>query len=140
MSASDDAAAKICAYMNRQHPDSLADFAQYYARLPASLASSARLTSLTTTKLTLTVTSLHGGTSAVNIPLSPPMKSLDEARERLIAMSHEAAEGLGRSRYRVTRFVPPGLLGSIVVGAVGFGYWSFWNSAAVFSKGGFVKE
>jgi hypothetical protein len=140
MSTADDAAARICEHMNRQHSDSLADYAQYYARLPASLASSARLTSLTTTKLTLTVTSLHGGTSDVNIPLSPPMKNLGEARERLVAMSCEAAEGLGRSRYRVTRFVPPGMLGSVVVGAVGFGYWSFWNSAVVFGKGGFVKE
>ncbi|KAA8894037.1 hypothetical protein FN846DRAFT_456020 [Sphaerosporella brunnea] len=140
--ASSDAAtiARVCQHMNNDHADALCDYARYYARLPTSLAKTARLTTLSTTKLTLTITSSHGGTSEVNIPLSPPMESLLESRERLVAMAHEAAEGLGRSRYKVTRFVLPDPVGVAVVAAVGFGYWSFWNASAVFARGGFVKE
>jgi len=130
----------VCSQMNIQHADSVQDYALYFARLPPTLARTATLTSVSTTKLTLTVTSLHGAQSTVNIPLNPPMSSLNDSRDRLIAMADEATEGLGGSRYKVKRWVPPGLVGGVVSTAVCFGYWSFYNGAVQFAKGGFVKE
>ncbi|KAF8252476.1 hypothetical protein K440DRAFT_594945 [Wilcoxina mikolae CBS 423.85] len=132
--------ARVVAHMNNDHLDAIHDYAQYFARLPAPLASTATLSTLSLSKLTLTVTSAHGAQSTVNIPLNPPMKSFSESRERLVAMTIEAMEGLGRSRYKVQRWVPPGFVGSIVCAAVAFGYWSFWNGDVQFAKGGFVRE
>jgi hypothetical protein len=132
--------ARVVTHMNNDHHDSIHDYAQYFARLPAPLASTATLSTLTLSKLTLTVTSSHGAQSTVNIPLSPAMASFSESRERLVAMAIEAMEGLGRSRYKVRRWVPPGLFGSIVCAAVAFGYWSFYYGEVQFAKGGFVRE
>jgi len=140
MSARNSLSDRICDHMNDQHADSLCDYAEYYARLPPAIAQTAVLTAVTASKLTLMVTSPHGGKSSVNIPLIPPMSDLTESRERLVAMANEASKRLGRVPFKVTRWVPPGLVGCLVAAAVCFGYWSFQNGEIQFNKGGFVKE
>ena len=47
-----------------------------------------------------------GGQQAV-IGLDPPMKTLREARERLVKMDQDALQTLGRSDISVTKFIPP---------------------------------
>lgn len=46
-----------------------------------------------------------GGQEAV-IGLDPPMKTLREARERLVKMDSDALQTLGRSDITITKFVP----------------------------------
>lgn len=41
------------------------------------------------------------------IPMTPPMKSLSDARERLSEMDRECRQALGRSDITVKEFVPP---------------------------------
>jgi hypothetical protein len=142
MAAPLDAAAvsRVIDHINKNHAEAVDDWAQYYARLPASLAKTATLSTFTLEKLTLSVTSPHGAKSTVNIPLNPPMKSVNDCRERMAYMAIEAMEGLGRSRYQVKRWVPPGFVGSIVCAAVSFGYWAFFNGATQFARGGWLRE
>ncbi|CCX33515.1 hypothetical protein FPQ18DRAFT_393436 [Pyronema domesticum] len=134
------AVSRVIDHINKNHAEAVDDWAQYYARLPASLAKTATLSTFTLEKLTLSVTSPHGAKSTVNIPLNPPMKSVNDCRERMAYMAIEAMEGLGRSRYQVKRWVPPGFVGSIVCAAVSFGYWAFFNGATQFARGGWVRE
>ena len=140
--ASDEAVvARICAHMNRDHSDNVQDYAAFYARLPAPLARTATLTGITLDHLELTVTASKGGAqSTVNIPLSPPMGTLGDARVRLIAMAMEAMEGLGRSRFKVTRWRAPSVVDALIGLAVCFSYWAFYNGAREFAPGGFIKE
>lgn len=42
----------------------------------------------------------------VAIPFSPPMKTMREARERLVQMDEDARKSLGRSSIAVTKFIP----------------------------------
>lgn len=48
----------------------------------------------------------YGGKQAV-IPFDPPMKSLREARERLVQMDKDSLQALGRSDITITKFIPP---------------------------------
>jgi hypothetical protein len=41
------------------------------------------------------------------IPLSPPMKSFREARERLVSMDNDTITGLQRNKITVKEYVPP---------------------------------
>lgn len=136
--------------MNGDHADAVRDYAEFFARLPRAVARTAVLTGVSLDALELTVTSPsssqpHGAQSTVQstvrIPLSPPMASFADARERLAAMALEAVEGLGRrSPPTVERWVAPGPLGALVWAGVGLGYWAYWNSAREFAPGGFLRR
>lgn len=47
------------------------------------------------------------GGQASTVSFDPPMKSLREARERLVQMDKETLQILGRSDIAVTRYIPP---------------------------------
>lgn len=133
--------ARIAAHMNKDHKDSISDYAQFYARLPEPVARTATLTDMSFDHLTLSVTSpRNGAKGTVYIALNPPMKSFSESRERLIVMAAEALEGLGRSKYVVKEFRHLSLVDSLVAGAVLSGYWAFWNGDVQFAEGGFLRE
>ena len=133
LSAADAATvARIAAHMNKDHADSVADYAQFYARLPAAIARTAVISDIALDRLMLRVTN-GAATGTVYIPLSPPMASLADSRVRLVAMANEALAGLGRSKHVVRRFVLPGAVHSAVAAAVVFGYWALWNGAALCS-------
>lgn len=59
------------------------------------------------TDVTLNDMKFSCGGQQVVIPFDPPMKSLREARERLVQLDKEALEALGRSDITVTRYSPP---------------------------------
>ncbi|CAE6431928.1 unnamed protein product [Rhizoctonia solani] len=101
---------RIIQHMNKDHQDSLVDYLRFYASVPAREASTAQLVDISNDGMTCTVT--RGGSSrSVVVPISPPMDSLMQARERLVAMAFEAMEGLGRSRWRVESYPMPSILG-----------------------------
>jgi hypothetical protein len=99
--------------MNADHADSLSFFARHYCKLPIAQASTAKLTDIELTHLIISTTSTFTNyatnrTTARNyIPLTPPMSSLSEARERLVAMHNESLAGLGMSDIAVTHYRPP---------------------------------
>jgi hypothetical protein len=104
---------RIITHMNADHADSLFLFARHYCKLPTAQASTAKLTDIELTHLLISTTSAFTNyttnrTTARNyIPLTPPMSSFSEARERLVAMHNESLAGLGMSEIAVTRYQPP---------------------------------
>lgn len=68
------------------------------------------------------------------------MKSLDDARVKLVEMAYEAMAGLGKSRYVVDFYLPPKsfVQWAIVFGVI-LGFYSF-SFASNFEEGAFVRE
>lgn len=109
---------RIIRHMNEDHHGSLVDYLQYYAKASAKEAATAELVDINAAGMTITrVTEPNGPPRPVVIPIDPPMESLRQARERLVAMAHESMEGLGRSRWKVKSFPTPSLAG-VVYGAI----------------------
>jgi len=59
------------------------------------------------TDITLHNIKIKYGGKEVVIPFDPPMKSLREARERLVQMDKDALQMLGRSDITITKYIPP---------------------------------
>lgn len=132
---------RILNHMNTVHSESVCHYAQHYARIPVALASTAKLTDITLTRLTLSVaaSSDPSFTTDIFIPLNPRMGSIEQSRERLRAMAEESLQKLGGGTVIVERWVPPGLGGILVFLGVVFGYWSFLNGEAAFGENGLVR-
>ncbi|KAK0366331.1 hypothetical protein LTR02_006735 [Friedmanniomyces endolithicus] len=97
---------RIITHLNRDHHDSLVRYLQHYTNLSPLRANSAYLTTLDLSSLTLTCGS--GSTTQTHrIPLTPPMASYGETRERVVAMDREARLALNRSEITVKEFLPP---------------------------------
>jgi len=58
------------------------------------------------TDVDLTGMTINYSGNQVTIPFSPPMKSMREARERLVKMDEDARRALGRSSIALTKFIP----------------------------------
>ncbi|KAK1029025.1 hypothetical protein LTR33_017276 [Friedmanniomyces endolithicus] len=97
---------RIITHLNRDHQDSLVRYLQHYTNLSPFRANSAYLTTLDLSSLTLTSGS-RSSKKIHHIPLTPPMASLQETRERVVAMDHEARLALNRSEITVKEFLPP---------------------------------
>lgn len=59
------------------------------------------------TDVTLNDMKFDCGGQQITIPFDPPMKTLREARERLIQLDKDALEILGRSDIPITKYIPP---------------------------------
>jgi hypothetical protein len=104
MAAADQRKARIVAHMNRGHARELSHYLRHYARASAAAASSPLLEDMTVDGMTIAA---RGGAFAV--PFAPPLASLDDARERLIAMDAEARAALGISDVVVDTWAAPSL-------------------------------
>ncbi|KAI0467844.1 hypothetical protein F4859DRAFT_226661 [Xylaria cf. heliscus] len=104
--ASADPKARITAHMNKEHGAELKLYLQAFNGLSSSAASNPQLTDLTLD--TLSISSASGSHS---VRISPPMKSLADARVRLVDMAERAQEKLGLSDIRIDRFAGPRGLG-----------------------------
>ncbi|KAH7340204.1 hypothetical protein B0J17DRAFT_309689 [Rhizoctonia solani] len=103
---------RIIRHMNEDHHDSLVDYLRFYAKLPAHEAATAELVDINNGGMNITrITEPNGPPRPIVVVIEPPMNSLSQARERLVAMAFEAMEGLGRSRWRVESYPKPSLLG-----------------------------
>lgn len=99
----------IISHMNKDHKVSLYDYLANYANIKLSLENPLHCVELVDVKLEkLTLNYSQSGTlKSVVIPVEPPMKNLAEARFRLISMSFNSADAVGKSPYRITKFVTP---------------------------------
>ncbi|KAG8738731.1 hypothetical protein FRC10_006566 [Ceratobasidium sp. 414] len=105
---------RIIRHMNVDHRDSLANYLQYYVKTSPSEAATAELVDINTGGMTITrIIEPNGPPRPIVIPIDPPMNSLNQARERLIAMAFESLEGLGLSRWKVDTYPTPTLGGFI---------------------------
>ncbi|KAI0442832.1 hypothetical protein F4803DRAFT_344987 [Xylaria telfairii] len=112
--ASGDPKTRIMAHMNKEHGAELKLYLQAFNGLSSSAAAKAELTDLTLDTLTIKAAS---GVHTVRI--SPPMKTLGDARVRLVDMAERAQQQLGLSDIRIERFEGPrggGLLSFLGVG------------------------
>ncbi|KAK0943269.1 hypothetical protein LTR29_005253 [Friedmanniomyces endolithicus] len=98
---------RIITHLNRDHHDSLVRYLEHYTKLSPLRANSAHLTTLDLSSLTLTSGSGPTTTRTHHIPLTPPMASYAETRERVVAMDREARRALNRSETTVKEFLPP---------------------------------
>ncbi|CAO2651047.1 Nn.00g093440.m01.CDS01 [Neocucurbitaria sp. VM-36] len=99
-----EAAAKqrIIKHMNADHHDSIRRYVEAYASRSMFQSRNAQMTDIDLSQMKFSC----GGQQAV-ITFDPPMKSLREARERLVQMDRESLEALGRSDISITTFIPP---------------------------------
>lgn len=106
---SGDTAEAIVQHMNKDHKVSLYDYLANYANIKLSLDNPLHNVELVDVKLDkLTLNYSDSGTlKSVVVPIQPPLKNLGEARFRFVTMAHKSADAIGRSPYRITKFVSP---------------------------------
>lgn len=100
---------RILTHMTSDHADSLALFLRHYCKIPSSQvpinpppAGTLQLTDITLDHIIITHQSGRN-----LIPLTPPMNSMAESRERLIAMHKDCLAALDLAPFKVDKFVPP---------------------------------
>ncbi|KAI1750131.1 hypothetical protein F4782DRAFT_541706 [Xylaria castorea] len=124
--ASSNPKPRIMAHMNKEHGAELKLYLRAFNGLSSSAAADAQLTDITLDTLTISST-----TGVHTVRVSPPMKSLADARVRLVDMAARAQEKLGLSDIRIDRFLPPRGVGLLSFLGVSF----YFLSAAVVTSG-----
>lgn len=127
----------IIDHMNADHQESLSLYLQAYCSVSASTASTAQLQELTLSDLLI---STADGTR-YTVPFTPPMKSLSEARPRVVALHHEALSRLGLSDVKVTEYrLPLGRDGVSLLASLAL--YAFFSTRAHLEPGatGFVPD
>ncbi|KAL1792972.1 hypothetical protein ACET3X_009479 [Alternaria dauci] len=101
--AAADAAAKqrIIKHMNADHHDSIRRYVEAYASKSMFQSRLAHMVDIDLNQMVFSC----GGQQAV-VAIDPPMKTMREARERLVQLDKDALQTLGRSDISVTKFVP----------------------------------
>ncbi|RMZ85522.1 hypothetical protein DV737_g686, partial [Chaetothyriales sp. CBS 132003] len=93
---------RILTHMNADHQFSLILYSRYYSKLPLSHAKSSILEDIDLTHMTI-----QSSFGRCMIPFDPPLKSLNEARERVVAMHQEAIKELDVEDVLIERYVLP---------------------------------
>ncbi|KAL4928597.1 DUF2470 domain-containing protein [Aspergillus undulatus] len=124
----------IISHMNADHTRSLSLYLRAYCSVSAPRAEQPTLEDIRNTDM---VISAQG--SRYTIPFDPPLSSLSEARERVVAMHKEALKRLGLSDVKMDRYIPPKggqWVGFTLCAAV----MVFYARRANFVPGGWVYE
>ena len=116
--------ARILLHMNSQPAMSLSRYLRYYGNRSSFAARSPQAVAITPSAITIVAQGLVYSTRHT-IPFSPPLSSLDEARERLVAMDQKALKALGQSPETVTRYVAPTPVQVCLAASVLFGFFCF---------------
>ncbi|KAF2464946.1 integral membrane protein-like protein [Lindgomyces ingoldianus] len=94
---------RIVKHMNGDHQDSIRRYIEHASGISSyQLRGDTQMANIALDKMDLTF-----GDTQIAVPFDPPLKSLREARERLIQMDQSALKALGRSQISVTRYIPP---------------------------------
>ncbi|KAH7321007.1 hypothetical protein B0I35DRAFT_408015 [Stachybotrys elegans] len=118
----DQAKQRIIAHMNRDHPRELAHYLRHYVQLSASAAADPTLRDITMKSMVI-----QARGKEYTVPISPPLGSWRDARDRLVAMDTEARNALGISDIVINEWVAPGF---DTLGIVSFAVLFFFASAA----------
>lgn len=97
--------ARILGHMTSDHAESLALYLNHYCNIPTPLTPPPSTLKLDDITLDHIIISHSGGRNIV--PITPPMDSLTEARERLITMHKDCLAALGLSDFKVDTFLLP---------------------------------
>ena len=128
---------RISSHMNAQHQPSMRRYLEHYHNVSPFAARSPRLADMTTKSMTILAPYLLTDVT-YEVPLSPPLANLSEARTRLVEMDQQAAKALGRAPETVSRYKAPNTPYQITVFfAVLFGFFCF-SSAANFRPGSWL--
>jgi Protein of unknown function (DUF2470) len=95
----------IISHMNADHRDSLTLFLEVYCRASPPTASAARMEDVTLSDMIIIASEIH-----YRVPFNPPMKSLSEARHRLVDMHKYCLQKLGLSDIAIKEYRPPRVL------------------------------
>ncbi|RMZ89452.1 hypothetical protein DV736_g3314, partial [Chaetothyriales sp. CBS 134916] len=93
---------RILTHMNADHQFSLILYSRNYSKLPLSHAKSSKLEDIALTHMTI-----HSSFGRCMIPFDPPLNSLNEARERVVAMHQQAMKELDVEDVLIERYVLP---------------------------------
>lgn len=96
-------------HMNADHSYSLQLYIRHFSGVSQPQAKTAKLIDINTQHM---VIESKAGKSLISF--DPPMKSLSEAREKVVALHHQALAGLGLSETKITRYVLPDALWQVV--------------------------
>ncbi|KAI1382789.1 uncharacterized protein F4822DRAFT_96932 [Hypoxylon trugodes] len=96
---------RIISHMNKDHSAELSQYLRAFAGVSATAARGAELTDMTLD--TMVIFTPTSGSKVYKIPITPPLKSAADARERLVDMSRRAQQKLGLSDIRITTITPP---------------------------------
>lgn len=124
----------ILDHMNADHQDFLSLSLQVYNRVSAQDAQSARLEDITLSDLLITAQGTR-----YTVPLDPPMKSMSEARTRVMAMHQNCLSKLGLSDVVVTEYRPPRGFHAVVFGLCLCTY-ALYSRRAHFVPGSWVYD
>ncbi|KAF2190723.1 integral membrane protein-like protein [Zopfia rhizophila CBS 207.26] len=99
-----DQAAKdrIIKHMNADHQDSVRRYIEHGFGISSYTARNAQMTDIDLDRMKIVC-----GSRRIVIPFQPPMKSLRDARERLVQMDKDALQALGRDSITINTFIPP---------------------------------
>ncbi|KAK7206659.1 hypothetical protein BZA70DRAFT_294062 [Myxozyma melibiosi] len=134
---------RIITHMNKDHELSLRDYLTFYKGIVPSR--NVQLKDITLDKLTISYELIHNrGIDELEavIDLTPPMKSMAEARDVLVGMALQASEGLGYATVTpVDAFLPPTARSVPIILSILAGiYYVFVNSAALDNPNSVLRQ
>ncbi|KAG9780832.1 hypothetical protein KCU88_g3624, partial [Aureobasidium melanogenum] len=94
---------RIITHMNADHALSLRLYLTQYSHVPLPATKTAQMQDITLDHIIITLGPSSPASGRYRIPLDPPMKSLLEARERLVAMHNDCLAALDLSDVIVDR-------------------------------------
>ncbi|GAB7362530.1 hypothetical protein MBLNU230_g2849t1 [Neophaeotheca triangularis] len=99
-----DVAAKerIIRHMNNDHHDSILRYLQHYCQLSSWTAFDSHMTDVDLSAMKFACSG-----KTYSIPFEPPLGSMREIRERVVAMDQDCHAALGTSPVTVNEYVPP---------------------------------
>ncbi|KAI1266144.1 hypothetical protein F5Y18DRAFT_382580 [Xylariaceae sp. FL1019] len=124
--ATPDAKTRIMSHMNKEHGAELKQYLRAFNGLSSSAAADAELVDLS-----LDTLSIKSASGIHKVRVSPPMKSLADARVRLVDMAQIAQQKLGLSDIRINEFKTPRGVG--IVSFIGVSF--YFASALALSLG-----
>ncbi|KAL2419600.1 hypothetical protein ABEF95_006432 [Exophiala dermatitidis] len=98
---------RIITHMNADHALSLRLYLSRYSHVPLPATKTAQMQDITLDHIIITLGPSSPASGRYRIPLDPHMKSLLEARERLVAMHNDCLAALDLSDVVVDRWVKP---------------------------------
>lgn len=109
----------VIKHMNADHQESLEIYLQAFCAISAREARHAKLEDLDLSNL---IISANG--TRYTVPFDPPMKDLNEARGRLVALRKDSLQRLGRSEITITEYRGPRGFQIVIFGLCVFTYIS----------------